>query len=87
MRAALRALRADHGVRLLLCEGGPTILGALLREGLLDELFLTLAPLLAAGEPPLPTVTGQALPHPASLRLRWVLESEGELMLRYQVDR
>ena len=86
MGAAVRALSADHGVRSLLCEGGPTVLGALVREGLVDELFLTVAPLLAAGEPALPTVTGQAFPHPARLRLRWVLESEDELMLRYQVD-
>ena len=44
--AALRDLRA-RGVRALLCEGGPTLNGALLAAGLVDELFLTLSPLLA----------------------------------------
>ena len=32
--AALRHLRADHGVRVLLCEGGPSVLAALVRERL-----------------------------------------------------
>ena len=35
--------------RILLCEGGPTLLGALVRERLVDELFLTLAPRLVGG--------------------------------------
>ena len=33
--------------RLILCEGGPTVLGALVADGLVDELFLTISPLLA----------------------------------------
>jgi riboflavin biosynthesis pyrimidine reductase len=44
--AAVAALRSrGHG--LILCEGGPTVLGALLDAGLVDELFLTVSPLLA----------------------------------------
>jgi riboflavin biosynthesis pyrimidine reductase len=46
MRAALDALRS-RGHRLILSEGGPTLLGSLLDAGLLDELFLTLSPVLA----------------------------------------
>ena len=38
-------LRA-RGVRSLLCEGGPTLNRALLAAGVVDELFLTLSPLL-----------------------------------------
>ena len=49
LTSALRHLRAEHGVRALLCEGGPTLMGALLHERLVDELFLTLAPQLAGG--------------------------------------
>ena len=49
LTTALRHLRAEHGVRSLLCEGGPTLMGALLHERLVDELFLTLAPQLAGG--------------------------------------
>lgn len=40
------ALRAD-GARTILCEGGPTILGELLAARLVDELFLTVSPVLA----------------------------------------
>ena len=43
MTADLRA----RGIRALLCEGGPTLNRALLAAGVVDELFLTLAPLLA----------------------------------------
>ena len=47
--AALRHLRGEHGVRLALCEGGPAVLGALLRERVLDQLCLSLAGKLAGG--------------------------------------
>ena len=42
----LARLRAG-GQRQVLTEGGPTVMGALLSEGLLDEVFLTVAPLIA----------------------------------------
>jgi riboflavin biosynthesis pyrimidine reductase len=44
--AAIAALRSC-GHRLILCEGGPTVFGALVGAGLVDELFLTTSPLLA----------------------------------------
>jgi riboflavin biosynthesis pyrimidine reductase len=44
--AALHALRS-RGHPLVLCEGGPRTLGALVAAGLMDELFLTTSPLLA----------------------------------------
>jgi len=34
-------LRAEHGVRYIACEGGPTLLAALRRARLLDEIFVT----------------------------------------------
>ena len=37
----------ERGCRRILCEGGPTLFGALLAAGLVDELFLTVSPLLA----------------------------------------
>ena len=82
MTTALERLRADHGVRSVLCEGGPTMLGALLTEGLVDELFLSLAPKLVGGHVP-GIVQGPELPVPAELDVAWLLESEGELFLRY----
>lgn len=82
---ALRSLRRDYGVRSLLCEGGPTLLHALVAEGLVDELFLTLSPLLVGGEPGLTALHGPALPSPVGLSLRWALEGGDELLLRYGV--
>ncbi|MBI2537845.1 MAG: dihydrofolate reductase family protein [Gemmatimonadetes bacterium] len=43
----LTLLYRDLGVRLLVHEGGPTLLGPFLAEGLIDELFLTIAPWVA----------------------------------------
>jgi riboflavin biosynthesis pyrimidine reductase len=39
-------VRSD-GHELVLAEGGPTVIGGLLKSGLLDEIFLTLSPILA----------------------------------------
>ncbi len=44
---ALIDIAAATGARLVLCEGGPHLIGQLLGAGLLDELFLTLAPQVA----------------------------------------
>jgi riboflavin biosynthesis pyrimidine reductase len=44
--AILGSVRAA-GHQVLLCEGGPTLLGHFLRAGLVDELFLTLSPVIA----------------------------------------
>ncbi|TML79988.1 MAG: hypothetical protein E6G07_06925 [Actinobacteria bacterium] len=47
-----RALRERYGIGRVMCEGGSVLAGALLREGLVDELFLSVAPKLAAGTGP-----------------------------------
>src|SRR4051794_30973842 len=84
MAPAMRELRATFGVRSVLCEGGPLLNDALLREGLVDELWLVVAPKLAAGGGPT-IVTGAALDPPAELGLEWVLESgDDHLFLRYR---
>ena len=44
--ARLVELTAALGARLVLCEGGPHLVGDLVGAGLLDELFLTVAPQL-----------------------------------------
>jgi len=78
----MRSLRAEHGVRALLCEGGPVLFEAMLTEDLVDELFLTLAPALAGGAE-LPVTSGAGLPGLLPLRLIWALEYESSLLLRY----
>jgi riboflavin biosynthesis pyrimidine reductase len=52
--AILTLLKRDAGVELLLHEAGPTLFGEFLADGLMDELFLTVAPQIAgrvAGRP------------------------------------
>jgi riboflavin-specific deaminase-like protein len=85
LTTALRRLRSDHSIELLLCEGGPTMFGSLLEEDLVDELFLTLAPKLSGGGTEPTISTGSELKSLRSLRPAWVLEREGYLYLRYRV--
>ena len=86
LTGALRHLRRDHDVRSLLCEGGPTLFGALLQEGLVDELFLTLAPKLTGGGHGPPLSTGDELAELVSMKLRWLLERNDSLYLRYALS-
>jgi len=70
-----------RGVERLLCEGGPTVNRALLAEGLLDELFLTLSPVVSGDEGPSIIAGGTS----AQLALRSVATADGDLYLRYSV--
>jgi riboflavin-specific deaminase-like protein len=82
--AVLADLRR-RGVRALLCEGGPTLNRLLFAAGLVDELFLTVAPLVSGDDREPPIVAGGALTPPAALALEWVLRHGNELFLRYAV--
>lgn len=82
----LGRLRSEYGVRSILCEGGPALNQGLLREGLVDELWLALAPKLAGGEA-LTVVTGPALRPTVEAALVSVMENEGHLFMRYRVRR
>jgi riboflavin biosynthesis pyrimidine reductase len=80
--AVLERLRTDFGIRSVLSEGGPTLLSSLIADEVLDELFVTIAPLVAgAGEKPL--VDGHPIGEPAPFRIGWLLEDDGHLFLRY----
>jgi len=81
--AAVLADLRRRSVRSLLCEGGPRLLGALLASGLVDELFLTLAPLLTGEHAAPRLVEGRELPELERARLGWVLRAGDELFLRY----
>jgi riboflavin-specific deaminase-like protein len=79
----MRRLRSDFGIRSLLCEGGPTVFSALLWEGLVDELFLTLAPKLTGGGTSPGVTGGPELADLVTMTLVWALEHDGSLYLRY----
>lgn len=79
--ALLRSL-SEEGVRAVLCEGGPTLHGSLQADGLVDELFLTIAPKLSGGGVP-PRILEGELDDVIPLELAWLLEEDGELFARY----
>lgn len=87
MQLALARLRADHGIRSVLCEGGPTLNAHLLAAGCVDELWLTLHPKLIAGEAALTIVAGRPLVEPAELELASVAMGDGDLFTRWRVTR
>jgi riboflavin-specific deaminase-like protein len=78
---AMRHLRRERGVRALLCEGGPRLHSELWSQGLVDELFLTVAAKLTGAGP---AILEGELPAPAELELAWLLEEDGELFSRYR---
>ncbi|MEU2517566.1 pyrimidine reductase family protein [Streptomyces pseudogriseolus] len=79
---AVRAL-AGLGHTRLLTEGGPRLLGQLIAAGVLDELCLTVAPMVTAGDAQRiaggPTVT-----LPRRFTLSSMLEEDGFLFTRYR---
>lgn len=82
LAAGLTELRR-RGLRHLLCEGGPQLLGALTRADLVDELCLTVSPLLA-GPGADRISTGTRTGPPRRLVLRHVLAADdGSLLLRH----
>ena len=78
----LRSLR-DEGVRAVMCEGGPTLHGSLQAAGLVDELFLTIAPKLSGAEEA-PRIVEGPLSEVVEMELVWLLEEDGELFARYR---
>jgi riboflavin-specific deaminase-like protein len=83
LEAAMHRLRSEFGVRSLLCEGGPTVFAALVRERIVDELWLTLAPKLTGGGSGPAITNGPELSELRELQLIWALERERTLFLRY----
>ena len=81
---ALERLHEERGWERLLCEGGPSLNRALLDRGLVDELFLTVAPqLVGAGD--LRIVDGAFGSAPTDLELTELRAHASELLLRYRV--
>lgn len=83
--AALSLLAAE-GLEHVLCEGGPHLLGDVVASRSLDDLCLSVAPLLAGGAGDR-LVAGLPLVPPVPLRIEHVLEDEGTLFLRMSTVR
>jgi riboflavin biosynthesis pyrimidine reductase len=85
LKAGVAALH-ERGLRQLLCEGGPHLFGSLLAADVVDELYLTVSPLLAgpgAGR----IIAGPSLENPRSLRPAHIVEADGVLLTRYTRER
>jgi 5-amino-6-(5-phosphoribosylamino)uracil reductase len=75
----------EDTVDLLLCEGGPGLLGQLHALDLLDELFVTFSPSLVGG-----SAVGLLGSHPGlqrHVRLHRLMEEDGALFATYRHDR
>ena len=85
----LAILRADYGVKRLVCEGGGTLLRAFAAADLLDELHLTICPRIFGGRdaPTLTGVTGKFLPKSTRLRLVEMKRAGDECFTRWSVIR
>jgi riboflavin biosynthesis pyrimidine reductase len=85
--AAIGALRA-RGHRLILHEGGPHVIGSFFEAGVVDELFLTISPLLAGRallDPRLALVEGADLLPGRTMRLIGVRRDMDHLFVRYAI--
>jgi riboflavin biosynthesis pyrimidine reductase len=71
-----------RGHRVVLCEGGPTLLGEVVEADLLDELCLTLSPVM--GGDPLPMATTPAGGRLVRFRLVHAATADDALFLRYE---
>ena len=71
-----------------MCEGGPTLFGGLIGAGLIDELFLTIAPQIAGRAAALPRLAlveglGYEIGATPWAELRSVMRAGSHLFLRY----
>lgn len=81
--AARRELEA-RGLTRILSEGGPTLFAQLARDGVVDELCLSVTPMLA-GPGARRIVAGEMWSgDPIELRLAGLLEEDGALFCRYR---
>jgi riboflavin biosynthesis pyrimidine reductase len=87
---ALISNLAERKLELVVCEGGPTLFGSLIGAGLVDELFLTMAPQIAGrmpGMPRLALVEGLGYEPGATpwAELGSVMRADNHLFLRYRL--
>jgi riboflavin biosynthesis pyrimidine reductase len=73
----------SRGAKSVLAEGGPTLNGELARADLMDELCVTLSPLLASGDAKR-IIAGSALDNLEPLDLCSICEEDNYLFLRYR---
>ncbi len=78
----VREQLAARGLRRILCEGGPSLAGTMTAAGVLDEVCLTLSPLLLAGDARRMAI-GPVLEPATTLRYRHAIIDGDHLLLSY----
>jgi riboflavin-specific deaminase-like protein len=88
LREALAILRREYGVKKVVCEGGPRLFRALLEQGVVQEVNLTLCPRIFGGQsaPTLTGLPGEFLPKSLRYRLKRMEIVGDEAFLRYRVE-
>lgn len=79
---AMRLVLTGRGLSQMLTEGGPHLLGTLASAGVVDEVCLTLSPVLEGGAAI--RITRDAPPVHTEMRLTGQLSADDMVMLRYQ---
>ncbi len=79
----------ELGVRRLMVEGGGSLNDELLREGLVDELFIYIAPMIFGGQTAPTLAAGEGLIESAALRLKLldarVMDDDGGVLIHYRL--
>jgi riboflavin biosynthesis pyrimidine reductase len=75
-------LRARHPQGMIVCEGGPTLLGLVVERGLLDQLVLCISPQLVGGDGE-KRIIEHAAPLARDLDLLDTAAADGFMCLRY----
>ncbi|GAB4584986.1 pyrimidine reductase family protein [Nocardia sp. IFM 10818] len=79
----IRAALEERGLRRVLCEGGPSLFGDLLAAGAVDDLCLTVSPLLVAGTGGRIAVSPTATPTPMTRR-HLIVDDDGTILTRWE---
>jgi riboflavin biosynthesis pyrimidine reductase len=72
---------AERRLSRIHCEGGPSLFASLLAADVVDELCMTVSPLLVGGESG--RIANGELPGPRAMSLEGILRSDSTLLLRY----
>lgn len=81
--SGIRAVLEERGLRRVLCEGGPSLFGDLIEAEAVDDLCLTVAPLLVGGTGRRIALSPNAMPTPMSCR-HMLLADDGTALTRWE---
>lgn len=80
--AEVRSVLAREGMPRIHSEGGPALFGAFIADGAVDEVCLTVSPLLAGGDAGR-IAHGRPPENPVGLSLAHIVRADDTLLLRY----